>query len=425
MNWKKCNSLYILNKINKIDYILFILFHAKNCNMRLSFFVLIGFTFCLSACKPYTSEYISIEPLGIHPNGTVYIGMESCTQCHLDIVNAHKETAHWLTSSKLTSIKANSLLKFKDNFFELSDQTRVNFELKGDTLFQEAFEPPYSSPFFKKPININIGSGSKIGNSFLSWEASSLFQLQGSYYHPKSKWINSPGYPPFFQPFRPIYPRCLECHTTYSQSENWQSNIPTNRYNKENIVFGIDCQRCHGDVIDHVKYHRENPMDSIGRKIISYSTFTQKQRIDMCALCHSGVGKNINQPAFSFRPGDDLNLFLAIDTSKDPDVHSNQVSLLKNSSCYINSKAMDCMTCHDPHSNEKNETLKFNAYCIQCHSSPKHNNFSSEGYENCISCHMPLKASNLMKIQYNKDSISPVWVRTHRIGIYSEGELEE
>lgn len=395
----------------------------KNNSMYSSFWVFLGFTFFLAACKPFTSEYTSIEPLGLHPNGTVYIGMESCTQCHLDLVNAHKETAHWLTSSRLTPMKANSFLKSNDNFFDLKDQTRLAFSFQEDTLFQEALKPPYRSAFFKKPLQINIGSGSKIGNSFLSWEESSLFQLQGSYYQPTSKWINSPGYPPFFQPYRPVYPRCLECHTTFSLSENWQSTIPTNRYNKENIVFGIDCQRCHGEVVEHVKYHRKNLMDSVGRKILSYATFTQKQRIDMCALCHSGVGKNINQPAFSFQPGDDLTLFLATDTSKEPDVHSNQVSLLQKSPCFINSKAMDCMTCHDPHSDEKNKTFKFNALCIQCHTSPKHTTFSSEDTEDCISCHMPLRASKLIKIQINQDSISPVWVRTHRIGIYKEGAL--
>ncbi len=392
--------------------------------MRSILFVLLGFLF-LAACNSFSSEYTPIEPLGLHPNGTAYIGMESCTQCHLDLVNAHKETAHWLTSSKLTPSMAASFLKSNDNFFDLKDQTRVAFSFSNDTLYQAAFKPPYAAPFFQKPLAINIGSGSKIGNSFLSWEARSLFQLQGSYYKPMSKWINSPGYPPFFQPFRPIYPRCLECHTTFSQSENWQSTIPTNRYNKENIVFGIDCQRCHGEIVEHVKYHRKNPMDSIGRKILSYATFTQKQRIDMCALCHSGVGKNINQPAFSFKPGDDLALFLATDTSKDPDVHSNQVSLLQNSPCFINSKAMDCMTCHDPHSNEKNKTLQFNTSCIQCHASPKHTSFSSLDTEDCISCHMPLRASKLMKIQINQDSISPVWVRTHRIGIYKQEGLVE
>ena len=388
--------------------------------MRLLFLFGFCFTFFFTACNSYSEEYIPIEPLGVHPNGTVFIGMESCKQCHLDIVNAHKKTAHWLTSTKTFQTSTLSFLTSNNFSLDLKDQTRLIFTSKRDTLFQEAYKPPYLSPFFTKSLDISVGSGTKIGNSFLSWEESSLFQLQGSYYKPESKWINSPGYPSFFQPLRPIFPRCLECHTTYSQAENWQSPIPTNRYNKNNIVFGIDCQRCHGDVVEHVQYHRKNPMDSIGRKIISYSNFSQQQRIDMCALCHSGVGKNINQPAFSFRPGDELSFYLSTQTVEEPDVHSNQVGLLSKSLCFINSQEMDCMTCHDPHTNEKNNSIKFNSRCIQCHENPKHRSLSSEKQWDCVSCHMPLKASKLMKIEINPDSITPVLVRTHKIGIYKE-----
>ena len=391
--------------------------------MRLSFLCGLGITVFLIGCNSFTTDYIPIEPLGVHPNGTVYIGMESCTQCHLDLVNAHIKTSHWLTSSKLNSSNILPFLVSGRNSFDLRDETRLIFSSKRDTLFQEAYKPPNLTPFFIKSLDISIGSGNKIGNSFLGWEGSSLFQLQGSYYKPSSEWINSPGYPSYFQSLRPIFPRCLECHTTFSQSENWQSPISTNRYNKENIVFGIDCQRCHGEVIDHVKYHRENPIDSIGRNIISYSTFNQQQRIDMCALCHAGVGKNINKPAFSFTPGDALNQYLTSETTDEPDVHSNQVGLLLRSPCFINSEEMDCMTCHDPHSNEKQSMLKFNASCIECHPNPKHSTVLSENSFDCVSCHMPLESSKLMKIQINLDSISPVQVRTHRIGIYIEGEL--
>ena len=346
--------------------------------------------------------------------------MQSCNQCHLDIVNAHKQTAHWLTSSKITSATVIPFLNSDKNYFDLKDQTRLSFSIKNDSLFQEAYRRPYKSPFFTKSIDISIGSGTKIGNSFLSWEENSLFQLQGSYYKPNSKWINSPGYPSFFQPKRPIFPRCLECHTTFSQSENWQSAIPTNRYNKENIVFGIDCQRCHGPVVDHVKHHRKNPIDSVGRKILSYKSFSQQQRIDMCALCHSGVGKNINQVAFSFTHEDVLKNYLATQTNNEPDVHSNQVGLLEMSQCFIKSEGMDCMTCHDPHSNEKNNVIKFNSRCIECHPSQQHTSLLPENTWDCVKCHMPMKASKIMKIEINSDSISQVLVRTHKIAIYKE-----
>ena len=73
----------------------------------------------LSACNSYTSEYTTLEPIGVHPNGTIYIGMESCKECHLDIVSSHMQTAHWLTSSMMTPDRLLPLLKAEKNYLDL------------------------------------------------------------------------------------------------------------------------------------------------------------------------------------------------------------------------------------------------------------------------------------------------------------------
>ncbi len=386
--------------------------------MRIGFFCsLIVYVF-ISACTPYTETYAPIEAIGVHPNKTVYIGMESCKECHATLVSDHIQTAHWLTSSKINSPRLLPLLEAEKNYFDLKDSTRLSYTFQNETLAQEASRFPFATPFLVNSIEIIIGSGTKIGNSFLGWEDNSLYQLQGSFHLPSKQWMNSPGFPPVFQAKRSIFPRCLECHTTYAQSENWQSPIPIDRYNKNNIVFGIDCQRCHGEVVEHVKHHRKFPLDSTGKKIVRYSKFTQQQRIDMCALCHSGVGDQILQPSFSFTPGDELRKFLNTQTTGAPDVHSNQVGLLTLSKCFLESEDMDCMTCHNPHQNERENSIKFNARCIQCHAEPKHT-VSLVGKElDCIECHMPVQNSQQMKIQITSDSLVPVGVRTHKIAIY-------
>ena len=84
--------------------------------MRLAIFYGLLITASLTACNSYTSEYIPIEKIGIHPNGNVFISMQSCNQCHLDIVNAHKQTAHWLTSSKITSATVIPFLNSDKNY---------------------------------------------------------------------------------------------------------------------------------------------------------------------------------------------------------------------------------------------------------------------------------------------------------------------
>ena len=45
--------------------------------MRLSFLFGLGVAVVLTGCNSFTADYIPIEPLGVHPNGTVFIGMES------------------------------------------------------------------------------------------------------------------------------------------------------------------------------------------------------------------------------------------------------------------------------------------------------------------------------------------------------------
>ena len=84
----------------------------------------------------------------------------------------------------------------------------------------------------------------------------------------------------------------------------------------------------------------------------------------------------------------------------------------------IESEKMDCSTCHDPHSNEKNNLVKFNNRCIECHQKVEHVTFKSDQNSDCVNCHMPYQESKIMKIQINPDSIRSVMVRTHKIDIY-------
>ena len=45
----------------------------------------------LFSCNSYKSEFVEIKPIATHFNGMEYIGMQSCVECHLDIVESHKK----------------------------------------------------------------------------------------------------------------------------------------------------------------------------------------------------------------------------------------------------------------------------------------------------------------------------------------------
>ena len=300
---------------------------------------------------------------------------------------------------------------------------------KEEGIHQNTFLRPMDSIIESKRFDIAIGSGTK-GQSYFNWQDNALYQLQVSYFEADSSWVNSPGYPNgVYAPNRPVRARCLECHFTYA--ENKVTFNRPNIYDKSNLIFGIDCERCHGPSVEHVNYHNKNPNKKIGQDILSLSKASQRQNLDMCALCHSGTEIEYQKSPFEFVSGDTLmhntrkdNQRLAVQDSLD--VHGNQYGLLLASPCFKNSDAMNCTSCHNPHKNQRNDVEWFKTKCIQCHQNAdktSHCSFSIEKrtlVENdCIKCHMPLIPSKKMSVFNQNDSIVvPVYIRTHLIGIY-------
>ncbi|MBQ4802919.1 hypothetical protein J8L88_08675 [Aquimarina sp. MMG015] len=374
-----------------------------------------------------TNEYIAITPIATHINGMDFIDSATCVECHAQIVEDHYKTAHFnsLQIANKNTIKG-SFDKNK-NTLKLNNKVTFNFIKKDSGFYQEPVFNNQNTPFYSAKMDIVVGSGTK-GQSYLMWNNNNLLQLQASYFTPTDSWINSPGAPDQLAPARPVLERCLECHTTYAQNITGDKN--SNQFHKKNFVYGIDCQRCHGPVKKHVVYHKQNPTDKIAKHIIKYSSLSRQQRLDACALCHSGLRTETTERVFSFAIGDTLKKFSFPDydesSLKDLDVHGNQYGLLKASKCFTNSNSLDCTTCHNPHKKERGNISSFNQKCMDCHTSlSKPINCSGDNNEikkmgnNCIQCHMPLVKSETMKIQISKNEEISVDVRTHLIGIYN------
>ena len=194
------------------------------------------------------------------------------------------------------------------------------------------------------------------------------------------------------------------------------------------MLLGVDCERCHGPAEKHVKSHRENPDAMIAEFIDNFSKYTRQQRLDACAVCHSGLqAQQIKGNPFSFLVGDTLSLYSKnyrnANSDTKLDVHGNQMGLLSESACFINSEKMDCITCHNPHNQQRGDLSGFNLKCLSCHDLDNINatveNKKHSYLKDCVSCHMPLIASEIMKIENSSDEI-PVYIRTHLIGVYNE-----
>ncbi|MEO1012458.1 MAG: multiheme c-type cytochrome [Bacteroidota bacterium] len=397
-------------------------------NKRIKSIILIAVLCCLGLVLFFKQ---SAEPEGTYVpiatnqnNGYAYAGSSTCVACHKDIYEQHKNTAHFNTSGLATNATVKGSFLKGENRFELNEYVTYHMVENEGKLFQNAYINGIERK--SETFDVFVGSGTK-GQTYLYWAEDKLFQLPVSYHIAVDGWINSPGYPndkPLYN--RPVLTRCLECHSTYFENKV-PKDVWSNEFSKEKSIYGIDCESCHGPSHDHVEYHTEHPEELLGKNIKSWSKLSRKKQLDGCALCHSGRRVMKSAP-FSFMPGDDLENFSTPDYSPGDiatlDVHGNQYGLLTASQCFINSDEMTCVTCHNPHKKERNDLKTFSLRCMGCHddivqTSGHMTEFGTETLDNCIDCHMPKMASNVLTFLTGKSDIpDSLKVRTHLIGIY-------
>ncbi len=299
-------------------------------------------------------------------------------------------------------------------------------EHKNNAFFQTAYLN--GQEYQSEPFDVVIGSGRK-GQTYLYWDNGKLFQLPVSYYTPLDSWCNSPGYPTNFIRFnRQIPAHCIECHGTYAKVEDRSNTNNGDFFDKSQIIYGVDCEKCHGPAAEHVAWHQGHPDETTGKFILDARSMPRQRRLDACALCHAGIRDEL-QRAFSFKVGDTLDNYSVpaynTDSVATLDVHGNQYGLLTSSKCFQQSQ-MDCSSCHNPHVNEFNSPKIFSQRCMTCHNEPSHNTCTMPATaglvlgDNCIDCHMPnLPSQKIFLMLSNGSKTTPDLVRTHRIAVYA------
>lgn len=377
-------------------------------------FVYTGNMVCASFTKTNTTTPETIDV-------TAFAGSASCVSCHKSICDSQLTTAHYLTSMPAALPYIKGSFKQGKNEYVLNRMLSVKLDSSDGLFTQTAFINGIS--YQEAPFDIVIGSGRK-GQTYLYWRDNKLFQLPISYYAPLNTWCNSPGFPENFLNFdREIHAQCLECHGTYARAE--KDVIGDTHFDTATIIYGVQCERCHGPAAAHVAYQKAHVEDTTARYIIQLKKLSRQQNLDACALCHSGFRTPV-QPAFAFKTGDKLDEFSSANYSTDStsmlDVHGNQFGLLTASKCFKMSQ-MDCASCHNVHVKERDNMQVFSERCISCHKEIKHTSFALSATAintNCIDCHMPLMESRKIVLQLsgNQKSNTADLVRTHRVAIY-------
>jgi len=356
-----------------------------------------------------------------------FAGSATCVNCHKNIAENHINTAHHLTSQPATekSIKGN--FDPGKNKFAFNKSVVVAMEKRDSGFYQVEYYKEVEKK--ARRFDIIVGSGT-MGQSSLYWASNRLFQLPITYFTAANEWSNSPGFPDKVVYNRAITSRCLECHTTYVETVSAPQE-QREAFNRSNILFGVDCEKCHGPAKAHVKFKTENPKETIAKYIINPAKLSRQQSLDLCALCHGGRLQKTTL-SFEFTAGDTLANHFEVDTSapnpENIDVHGNQYGLLRASECFRKSANLTCNTCHNTHENERGKTALFSQRCISCHTNSDHRKLSEYGMipgavikQNCIDCHMPEKPSRAIAVFLpEKDSPTAALVRSHFISIYPD-----
>lgn len=399
----------------------------KKTGILITLFVL---SVLLTNCSNKSDEYID-------PRGTDYAGSESCIQCHQVQYNMALQSSHFKATAP--AISGNVLGDFdKGNHTFIYDKnTKLVMEKRNDSLYQVL----YKNGKEVEAHRFEIVFGAKHAQTSVYWRDNNTYELPVSYYNSINNWATSPGFPadkPYFD--RMVLKDCYSCHASNASSRNVNQNSADKNFmsmdvediiDKKTIVYGIDCERCHGPAKKHVDFHLKNPNVKTANSITSIKTLNRQQKLDACALCHAGNDGMKIKSRFDFKPGNSLSEFYretrSINDTAQFDVHGNQFRLMAQSKCFVNSDKMDCITCHNPHENASKNMASYSKICMSCHQGLKHDEKTLKIMpeklmaDNCVECHMPKKLSGAIKFQLsNSKQLSNYILRTHRIGIYPQ-----
>ncbi|HEX4005431.1 MAG TPA: multiheme c-type cytochrome [Acidobacteriaceae bacterium] len=364
------------------------------------------------------------QDLHTPPPASAYAGDAACAECHAVEARGYFTTPHYHDSSAATRKTILGDFTPGKNVLKTPNPDLIFAMIQApDGFYQSAVDianPEHLTGEAQK-FDIVIGSGRR-GQTYLYWKGDELYELPVTYWTETNEWINSPGYIDGGVHFdRPIYPRCLECHATTFQT----APPPANKYQKDSLVLGIGCEKCHGPGAEHVEREKSAHPPAAGSAqiaIVNPARLPHDRQMDVCALCHAGAGMPLTASQ-SFRPGDDLAKYLTV-TMPPPDapvdVHGNQVQALEHSKCFTSGK-LTCATCHNVHA--KQETAdSFSSHCLTCHTvqtCPRFKQMGEAIRTKCIECHMPLGRSQALTSQ-SEGKLLRAHLRQHRIAIYPD-----
>jgi len=374
-----------------------------------------------------------IEPVKANTDlrGPGYAGSTTCQSCHQQVYDHYKNTAHSKATSEANHQNIKASFEPGHNIYSYDVNTKLEMQKRDSCYFFQVYNYGKQTEEYR----IDLIFGWKNAQTYMYAKNDHTYELPLSYYHSVNKWGTSPGFPtvqPYFA--RMVGRDCYECHSSYLDEKTTSVISSQEKFDVKKMILGIDCERCHGPAMQHVTYHLDNPADKKAKYIVLVNKLSRAQKIDACAICHSGNDRAKIESRFYFRMGDTLDKFFMrkhYSENESLDVHGNQHGLLSQSKCFTRSANMTCMTCHNAHQDANADLSVYSQTCIKCHKEthvaecPKKAGIGEAIGKNCIDCHMPKQASGAISFRLQDSSkFSSYVLRSHRIMIYKDSMMK-
>jgi hypothetical protein len=162
---------------------------------------------------------------------------------------------------------------------------------------------------------------------------------------------------------------CFNCHATGLQRSGSEFSLT-------GLRPGVQCERCHGPGSAHIQAaERGGSKEEVRKEVVNPGRLPARAQIEICGQCH-----RLPMPGMGEEP-----------ELEDPvTVRFAPIGLL-SSRCFRATKAISCLTCHDPHRDARPRTdFAYSEACLSCHGA-EHKPVKlcrRLQKENCLPCHM-------------------------------------
>jgi tetratricopeptide (TPR) repeat protein len=376
---------------------------------------------------PGESKVATTNTASANPRG--YVGIQACEKCHAARVKEFKSTRHYLACMPPNPEQMPAAFESGNELLTTSDPN-LHFEMTkvGKDFVQKTVRTPKDG----KPqettsvVSLVYGQGGIADQVYFGWQGNRLYEFPVARLLPQNAWgaskFDKNGAGDFS---REVTPRCLECHNVWFK----QTPGTLNEYDRQEMLLGVTCEKCHGPGRDHVAWHKDNPAAKTAEKIIHPGHLDREGLMAVCGQCHSNAAKYSAEP-FTYTPGQPLDQYFKTLRSRYPEEEhvANQDKYLRESKCYQQSETMTCITCHDPHHREGYGTPERQQTCLKCHEREKcadRPKLPAEVRDNCTGCHMPLVNKIQVHFFTSSDAYVPPAKRyEHRIAVYPRQRQE-